>query len=445
MTRHRRHSPLAWATPAIAGVLGIAPAGPTGNAAAAPRGRPSNEGSVRASALPTASQREAVPADAGSPADGQPSPQDLIKANTLAAMSPMREALEKAFPTAFGGMYNQDGKAAFVVEIVDSNKADDIKSFVANYIHSANPSDTAPPPVTYALASVPLSQLHQVKAKVMNDLGSWSSKGEPIYGAGINDKSNRVQVYIPERSSAEQYQRAFSEAYGMDAFEFSATPAPQSTDRINDTPPWKGGDQIVLGSGPMRGTGCTSGFGAHDPSGSRYMLTAGHCTRGGTGPNYKWYNTSFYSPNYSPSRFMGQPDGQAYTSGYDTERMPTSTSNVFWKQSATREVLATDAGPSVGNGVCLEGSFGLERCGQVGAIDQSAYFGDLGITLNGLFTIPGAPPIPGDSGGPVVWITGYGYIAQGTITGFSGSTGLSTGINYDESFLGVRVNSLSSP
>lgn len=265
-------------------------------------------------------------------------------------------------------------------------------------------------------------------------------------GGGGEGRTNTVQVDIPEGSDTATYQSAFASAYGTESFEYvQSTAGGTATDRYSDVPPWNGGDQILKPVGSNNYTVCTSGFGAHDTPGNTYMLTAGHCTSGGTGSNYKWFNTHTYAPQYTPDRFMGEPDAQAFTYGYDVERLPTSSSNLFWKESATREYVADDAAPAVGDNVCLEGSQGLERCSTIGAVDKCLYFPELGVTLNGLFYTPNAASIKGNSGGPVVWPTDYGYMAVGTITGNNGSTGVSTSIIDDEFFMGARVNSLVAP
>lgn len=220
------------------------------------------------------------------------------------------------------------------------------------------------------------------------------------------------------------------------------------TDRFTDVPPWNGGDQIVRQI-PGGVTYCTTGFGAHDSSGHEYMLTAGHCADNQTGNGYKWYNTRYTNPDFSNGRFVGYPDSNAGGIGIDVERIPTPSSDLFWMNANQRQYVANDTAPMVGQNVCLEGSITEGSCGEVTATNVSRNF-DNGSTYNYLFYVTNGIAQPGDSGGPIVWPTIYGYIAVGTISGVTsqgGTTviGIGTGIGNSEYIMGATVNSVVKP
>ncbi|MFC5288948.1 S1 family peptidase [Actinokineospora guangxiensis] len=175
-----------------------------------------------------------------------------------------------------------------------------------------------------------------------------------------------------------------------------------------------GGQAIYFGSGR-----CSVGFNARNASGTRYVITAGHCTElGGTvngvgGVIGPVAGTSFPGNDYGIIRVtnaaaVSTPLVDRYSSGSDV--------TVIGK-----EVV------QVGQRICRSGSTTQWRCGTVQAFNQSVNYGG-GDIVTGL-TRTNACAQPGDSGGPYVsFPTGTTVQAQGVLSGGSGncSTGGTT-------------------
>ena len=115
-----------------------------------------------------------------------------------------------------------------------------------------------------------------------------------ITGVGIDELNNRVLVNatapyarqptnsVGSPAPSDAVQQSLVNTYGDSILEFRSGPMPSATaDRYSDSPPWNGGDQIILPT--VYGiNGCTSGPGAHFSNGVHVLLTAGHCAyRGG--------------------------------------------------------------------------------------------------------------------------------------------------------------------
>jgi hypothetical protein len=438
MSKRLLKTPVRWdaALMGMVGVIGLLPGHVAGATTTQPGG--GNEGA-------SAADLKQTPIS--------PTPEQLAHATTLSRMGALRASLMQSHPATFGGLYSTDGVSTFRILYVASSAsqadvATDVEAAAVSFLRSASPADTSLTPLEFGQVAVSLADLYKLKDQVVNDFGSWGSTGYPVYGAGIDDKTNSVQVTVPEGADIGSYRIAFENAYKSTSFEFVEGDKPTLTlSRTADAAPWWGGDEIVLGTGPSKGDWCTTGFPAHDASHNTYILTAGHCSSGNTGANWKFYNTTYQHPDYSSGRFVGQPDAQAFTSKYDVERIPTSTNGYFWQGVSNSEPISNDATPTVGNDVCLEGSISYESCAPISVVDEDEVF-DVGV-LHGIFATPNAAPVGGDSGGPVVWPTVYGYIAQGGITGFGheGGTmvGYSTGINFYEYLLGVTVTSIAKP
>lgn len=161
-----------------------------------------------------------------------------------------------------------------------------------------------------------------------------------------------------------------------------------------------GGDTITTSEGGR----CSVGFNAISGR-TRYVITAGHCTKlGGTwsGPD-------------------GEPIGPAVKSsfpGHDFGLVQVTSS--AWEQAndvETNSGYVTVAGiapAQVGDRVCLSGSTSGYHCGRVEAVGETVNYGD-GNVVNGL-TRTSICAEAGDSGGPIM----SGNQAQGTLSGGSG-------------------------
>lgn len=252
----------------------------------------------------------------------------------------------------------------------------------------ALPASAAAAPVTTAHqgAFPDLPMLHAVMAvldsrsqRVPNSVTSWY----------VDPATNSVVVSATDDDAA----RAFTAGQpGVRIQRVAGRPATLADLR--------GGDTITTSEGGR----CSVGFNAIAGR-TRYLITAGHCTKlGGTwsGPD-------------------GKPIGPAAKSsfpGNDYGLVEVASSG--WEQ--TNEI-ETDSGyvpvagitpAQLGDRVCLSGSTSGYHCGTVEAVNETVNYGD-GNVVNGL-TRTSVCAEAGDSGGPFM----SGNQAQGTLSGGSG-------------------------
>jgi streptogrisin C len=162
----------------------------------------------------------------------------------------------------------------------------------------------------------------------------------------------------------------------------------------------RGGDKITTSEGGR----CSVGFNATSGA-TRYVITAGHCTKlGGT-----WAG---------PDGSTIGPVADSSFPGHDFGLVEVTSSS--WKQTHD---IDTDSGyltvtgtePAVvGSSVCRSGSTSGYHCGRVQAINETVNYGG-GDVVRGL-TRTDICAEAGDSGGPFV----SGTQAQGTLSGGSG-------------------------
>jgi streptogrisin C len=153
---------------------------------------------------------------------------------------------------------------------------------------------------------------------------------------------------------------------------------------------------------------CSVGFSARNSSGTKVMITAGHCTAGG-GPAYGYNQVS-----------MGSLSGSVFGTQGDFGKVTVSSSS--WTMVGTVNHYGgadvhvsghTEA--ATGASICRSGSTTGWHCGTVGAKNQTvSYTG--GPTVTGL-TKTNVCAEPGDSGGS--WMSGTQ--AQGVTSGGSGN------------------------
>jgi hypothetical protein len=356
-----------------------------------------------------------------------PSPLQQAALNNLIAVTQLRAALLSRFPSSFGGFYD-NGDNSFTVLTVGDPSA--IESFVGSYLGSLS---GPVPKVNFAAGTQTLQSLQNAATGIASDTASWEAQGIPVIGAGVDDTRNAVLVALsgplPSGTSLATIAAKYNVAPG--ALISTVMPHVVPLDRNSDTAPWNAGDQIVN----TAGDGCTTGFGIHTSS-AHYILSAGHCG------SYKWYNTNYYAPVYN------NPIGTtavASSTPLDVQSIntPGGSSDLFWKQTSTREYVSGNVGPTSGSSVCDEGSFGFESCGTITGVNVTLY------GVEDIFIVQGANPVHGDSGGPIVWPTGFGYLAQGTIdldaTNGSGPAVGGENIEAELYVLGAAVNTPSNP
>jgi streptogrisin C len=162
----------------------------------------------------------------------------------------------------------------------------------------------------------------------------------------------------------------------------------------------RGGDTITTSSGGR----CSIGFNAISGR-TRYLITAGHCTKlGGT----------WSGPDGTP---IG-PVARTSFPGHDFGLVEVT--STAWAQTHDVDAdsgylsVAGDAPAGVGDKVCLSGSTSGYHCGQVEAVGETVNYGD-GDVVNGL-TRTNMCAEAGDSGGSIM----NGTQAQGTLSGGTG-------------------------
>lgn len=327
--------------------------------------------------------------------------------------------------------------------------------------------------LTFVHVGHSLHQLIAIKHSVLQQIEGVST---PIFSVGLDDLNNRVILgssdsYTgPMSNNAATYQPLDSveqnlvSQFGSDLLEFRPGTAPVATGsgRLSDSPPWNGGDEIVLPW--LYGYNyCSTGFGVHTNSGAHYMLTAGHCAYvGGNFVNgIHANNTDHNNPQYTAANLVGTINsasvgGQTQASaGIDSALITASSSNIIWTNVNTRVTLTGWATPSVGAFACNEGAIGGELCAYIIQDDTTWEVTDGalpgGVEWVDSLDLLNVPDDIGDSGGPVYWNTQYGPLAAGTLVARNGTDSASMDIDVLLYLWGVdlnqtmSLNTLSSP
>lgn len=253
---------------------------------------------------------------------------------------------------------------------------------------AASPQPTSPEPTSAAsrLAARDLLTLQGVMAVLDSRSGRAPNS---VTGWYVDPASNSVVVSATDDAAA----RAF--AAGQDKVRIEHVNARPAT--LADL---RGGDTITTSSGGR----CSVGFNAFKGR-TRYLITAGHCTKlGGTwsGPD-----GSAIGP-VAASSFPGHDFGLV------------EMASLSWEQTHDVDAdsgylpVTGDAPAAVGDKVCLSGSTTGYHCDWVQAIGETVNYGD-GDIVRGL-TRTGVCAEAGDSGGPFM----RGTQALGTLSGGSG-------------------------
>ncbi|MGH3935026.1 MAG: S1 family peptidase [Pseudonocardiaceae bacterium] len=300
------------------------------------------------------------------PASAAPASSDLISATPGGVASTLRTALGGSF----AGAWLEPATSDLIVAVTDPAAAPRVRAA------GAQPR----------LAARDLLTLGGVMAVLDSRAGSVP---DAVAGWYIDPASNSVVVSATDDAAA----RAF--VAGQDAVRIervSARPAPMASLR--------GGDEMTSSEGGR----CSVGFNATSGD-TRYIITAGHCTKlGGT-----WAG---------PDGTAIGPVAESSFPGHDFGLIEVT--SPAWKQTND---IGTDSGnltvtgtePAVvGSAVCRSGSTSGYHCGQVEAVNETVNYGN-GNVVRGL-TRTDICAEAGDSGGPFV----SGTQAQGTLSGGSG-------------------------
>lgn len=240
------------------------------------------------------------------------------------------------------------------------------------------------------LVSLDLLTLNRVMA-VLDSRAS--NVPDAVTGWHVDPITNSVVVSATDPAAAETFAAGLE---GVRIQPVEARPA-QFADLV-------GGDGIDASDGSR----CSIGFNATS-GGARYIITAGHCTaiRGA------WKATD------------GTQIGSTAESSYPTNDFGLiEVTSPSWRQTSSvntsnGRVTVTGVGQTpVGGSICRSGSTTGYRCGTVEAQNESVNYGN-GDIVHGL-TRTSACAQAGDSGGPFI----SGSLAQGTLSGGTGSCGL---------------------
>ncbi|WP_020674181.1 S1 family peptidase [Amycolatopsis nigrescens] len=241
------------------------------------------------------------------------------------------------------------------------------------------------------------TELNDVKSTLDHRAGS---APDSVTGWYVDVATNEVVVSVLNRDAAGL---AWAADAGTEALRVE-----QATERPR--PMWNiiGGQAINFSSGR-----CSVGFNARNSSGTRYVITAGHCTDlGGTVSG--------------PGGTIGPVAGSSFPSNdYGIIRVSSSsavsTALVDRYNAGSDVTVAGSTVTQVGGRICRSGSTTGWRCGTVGAFNQTVNYGG-GDIVYGL-TRTSACAEPGDSGGSFVSDPGSGtrVQAQGMTSGGSGN------------------------
>ena len=287
-----------------------------------------------------------------------------------AAAGGIESTLRAALGSSFAGAWFEPGTSDLVVATTDPAAAQRVRAA------GAQPR----------LVSLDLLTLDRVMAVLNARSGSVP---DAVTGWYVDPASNSVVVSATDDAAAKAF------AAGQDAVRIEhvkARPAPLANLR--------GGDKITSSEGGR----CSVGFNAISDN-TRYIITAGHCTKlGGT----------WSGPDGSP---IGPVAGSSFP-GYDFGLVEVTSPS--WKQThdigtAGGYLTVTGTEPAaVGSSVCRSGSTSGYHCGQITAVNETVNYGG-GDVVRGL-TRTDICAEAGDSGGPFV----SGTQAQGTLSGGSG-------------------------
>ncbi|MGC7101936.1 S1 family peptidase [Amycolatopsis lurida] len=314
------------------------------------------------------------------------SPVSATEASTLdstadtATLAAAQQSLSQRLGESYASSW-LDANGKFVVGTTDASRTGEIRSAgaVAKVVKNS------------------AAKLAGVQSTLDNRAGSVP---DSVTGWYVDVTTNDVVVSVLHNDPAGV---AWANSAGSDAVRV------QPTTQANH-PKWNliGGQAIYFGGGR-----CSIGFNARNSSGTRYVITAGHCTDLGGSVT----GTGGSIGTVSGSSFPGNDYGAIRV----TSSSAVSTPLVDRWNSGSDVTVGGSAVSPVGSRICRSGSTTGWRCGTVGALNQTVNYGG-GDIVYGL-TRTSACAEPGDSGGSVVSDPGSGtrVQAQGMTSGGSGN------------------------
>ncbi|ANY09520.1 S1 family peptidase [Pseudonocardia sp. HH130630-07] len=252
--------------------------------------------------------------------------------------------------------------------------------------------DPALAPVLSGLGATPVvrDEPRRDPAAVLGELAARTADAMPegLAAYGVDPRTEQVVLEMVDGPGADTLAGELTSGMDPAAYRVERVPAAPHRQAVS------GGDTIR--DGAQR---CTAGFVASDSAGD-WLLTAGHCTRGGSAT---WYDEA-QNPIGSTSRTAG--------GGIDVGMIAVESGTASPTVAGT-PVAGSSAAP-VGASVCFYGSTSGRSCGPVERTDVTVNFE--GQQQSGLTSVATCAQ-EGDSGAP--YITSGGQ-AQGVHTGAGG-------------------------
>lgn len=290
--------------------------------------------------------------------------------------------------------------------------------------------------------------LESVAGRLSDQLGEANLGGPDTLEVGLRPDLNRVEIALPRDAALRPSQQKFLAdarlAYGAALVETRTAlrTGAQACALPYCDAPLRGG----VGINSDNGVGCTAGFTAKKPDGTKWVLTAGHClTAAGFNP-WQWWWTSNANGATRPVR--GAAQGWWYGGGHADHAVlsvdygaENPQNWVYAKATSPAYTITSSApGPALwGTYLCKSGRTSGHMCGTVLSPFQTVTYKS-GVTVKGMvkatiFTCKG------DSGGPVYAShKAYGITSGSTLEfGSCGSHVYFTPVSTALAELGVQL------
>lgn len=319
------------------------------------------------------------------------------------ASDQIQEAVHSVRAAGFTGIAIQGGKLA-----VWWKKGIAMPGAVSAAVTAARRS------VTVELKAAPysLAELEKAQAGIIDQI---RDNPRPLHGVKIPSEGTGLIVSaVPGTTNVAAKAAETADAAGVDVPITTVTEEPvEPGSRANDSPPWRGGAQIVGSLGGL----CSTGFGVTFLGVSDFILTASHCSFNAAG-------------GFVPQSFFdrtGEFIGNSSAAASDTNRShdisligPTSVRNEIYDgpvgAGEFTKFVSGWTNPTVGERVCVSGSFSGTNCDYFNTninytYCSSNYPGFCPVSMVAAERRGGVATVPGDSGSPFFTVTGNSLVA----------------------------------
>ncbi|WP_436498622.1 fibronectin type III domain-containing protein [Actinokineospora sp. HUAS TT18] len=236
-----------------------------------------------------------------------------------------------------------------------------------------------------------------------------------VNGHGVDVTTNDVLVRINRTKKTPVTERFVAAARALGGVRIEET----------DTSPVQQAGEVNPGDGwwPGSETPCSVGVGATDSAGTKYLVTAGHCTNDVNQAAYgqSGQQNRLGTVNPGGGKSINGPEGDMGLVAVTEAGWTLSAAVNTWGQPAVAVTGSKDA--IVGETVCHSGNTAPNwECGRVTKLNHTMVYNNGSLTINGL-TVTTACSQGGDSGG--VWLSGDKAVGlhEGGINGNNCPTG----------------------